>query len=516
MERTRQGLVAMVICSSVAMPAVLAQPAGTVRSAQPSVNPGPGEPDWKDILEQQWKLDMRRDLRNPLHEGAVPSHLFVRAGRGPVKFTPIIALGREEMTLGGYYRPREGVLEYQIHEVWRFAHKQSEAEMKSGKFTPPELDLGRNEFEPGDEPFGLWVSSDAFKDERVFTDPRAVTRTNPRLKAQPYKAMIYPTVDIATGRPVPHSYIIGWEYSDNDDFQDVVTRIDNVKLLPASRLPGIVPGEPVARKVADGFKFTEGPAWNFKEGSLLFSDIPNAHIVRYREGKTGVANAQSGQSNGLMFDRHGALIACEHAGRRVSRATTPGGPAETVVDSYQGKKLNSPNDLWIDTQGGIYFTDPRYGNRDDMEMKEEAVYYVTAGGQITRIIDELVRPNGIALSPDGKTLYVIDNGTSLLYRYPVLGPGRIGKGELIAYTLWPDGMSVDRSGRLYVTGLEGVLVLEPDGKWIGIIASAEQPANCTFGGKDNQTLFITARTGLYAIDTLVRGWHVHLDGVPGD
>jgi gluconolactonase len=483
-----------------------------VQAGQPKVNPGPNEPDLSDILKQQWKLDMNRDLRNPLHEGAVPAHLFVRAGRGAVTFTPVIALGREEKTNGGWYRHRDGRQE--LHELWRYASKQPQPEMKSGEFKPPKIDLGRVELEPGDEPFGLWVSNDAFKDERVFTDPRVVVATNQRLKAQPYKAMIYPNVDTKTGQPVANSYIIGWEYSDNDDFQDVVTRIDNVRLLPASKLPGITEGEPLAKKLAEGFKFTEGPAWNFKDGSLFFSDIPPADIVRYKDGKTRVINDQSGESNGLMFDKDGALIACEHAGRRISRAAKPGEPAVTIVDSYQGKRLNSPNDLWIDTQGGIYFTDPRYGNRDNMEMKEEAVYYVTADGKTARIIDDLVRPNGIALSPDGKTLYVVDNGTSLFYRYPVLAPGKIGQGERIAYTPGPDGMSVDKQGRLYVTGMEGVLVLEPDGKWIGVIASAEQPANCTFGGPDCRTLFITARNGLYAIETQTRGWHIHLDGRP--
>lgn len=482
-------------------------------AAQPKVSPGPNEPNWSDILERR-KLDMGRDLRNPFHDGTVPAHLFVKAGNGPVTFVPIIALGREEKTLGGWYRPKGGPGDYEIHEAWRYGYKQPASEMESGDFTPPKLDLGNGKIEPGDRPFGLWVGNDAFKGERVFTDPRAVEATNPRLKGQPYKAMIYPNVDAETGQPIANSYIIGWEYSDNDDFQDVVTRIDNVRLLPASRLQGITSGEPIAKKLAGGFKFTEGPAWNTGEAALCFSDIPDAHIKRYADGQTTVANAQSGQSNGLMFDKSGALIACEHAGRRVSRRVKPGDPGETIADSYQGKKLNSPNDLWIDAEGGIYFTDPRYGNRDDMEMKEEAVYYVTADGKLSRIIDDLVRPNGIALSPDGKTLYVVDNGASLLYRYPVLGPGKIGKGERIAYTPGPDGMSVDKAGRLYVTAIEGVLALEPDGKWIGVITAAEQPANCTFGGKDHKTLYITARNGLYAIETETRGWHLHLDGPP--
>lgn len=503
--------------------------AGQLMAEQPKVNPGPNEPNWADILKQQWKLDMNRDLRNPAQKEAAPACLFRKAGGGKVTFTPIIALGKEETTHGGWYAEKEdaamrrrgdaemkkeragGTLAPRMHEAWSYTFKQPAEEMKSGKFTAPKLDPGAAQFDPGDQTFGLWVGNDAFNGEKVFTDPRRVVETNPRLKAQPYKAMIYPTIDPASGQPVANSYIIGWEYSDNDDFQDVVTRIDNVRLLPASELPGIVNGEPLARKIAGGFKFTEGPAWNFKDGSLFFSDIPNAAINRYADGKASVANAQSGDSNGLMFDKSGALIACEHRGRRVSRAKVPGQPGKTIVDRYQGKRLNSPNDLWIDAEGGIYFTDPRYGGRDDMEMKEEAVYYVAPDGQITRIIDDLVRPNGIALSPDGKMLYVVDNGASMLYRYPVLGPGKLGRGQMIAYTPGPDGMTVDKQGRLYVTGIEGVLVLEPNGKWIGLITADEQPANCTFGGKDYTTLFITARTGLYAIDTATRGWHVHLD-----
>jgi gluconolactonase len=134
--------------------------------------------------------------------------------------------------------------------------------------------------------------------------------------------------------------------------------------------------------------------------------------------------------------------------------------------------------------------------------------------KIARIVDDLVRPNGIALSPDGKTLYVIDNGAGLLYRYPVLSPGKIGKHELLAITPEPDGMCVDKAGRLYVAGLEGVLVLTPEGKWIGVIGVPEQPANCKFGGPGERALFMTARTGLYGIETQTRGWHVHTDGKP--
>ncbi|UCD29653.1 MAG: SMP-30/gluconolactonase/LRE family protein, partial [Planctomycetota bacterium] len=225
------------------------------------------------------------------------------------------------------------------------------------------------------------------------------------------------------------------------------------------------------------------------------------------------ANEQSGGSNGLMFDRQGMLIACEHKERRVSRAV-PGQPGTTIVSHYQDKKLNSPNDIWLDANGGFYFTDPRYGKRDDLEQDKEAVYYVNGDGKITRIIDDLVRPNGIAMSPDGRLLYVIDHGPNMIYRYPVMIPGRIGKGGRIAHVNSPDGMTVGVKGRLFITSRYGITVLDANGKWLGLMEVLEKPANCTFGGPGNRTLFITAQTSLYGIDTLTHGWHVHLDGVP--
>jgi gluconolactonase len=139
---------------------------------------------------------------------------------------------------------------------------------------------------------------------------------------------------------------------------------------------------------------------------------------------------------------------------------------------------------------------------------------VNAEGKTTRIIDDLIRPNGIALSPDGGFLYVVDNAVDELHRYRVTAPGRLESRERIAYVAHPDGMTVDEQGRLYITCHGGVWVLSAGGKWIGMLATPARPANCTFGGSDRRTLFITARTSLYAIETLTRGWHVHLDGVP--
>jgi gluconolactonase len=519
-ERVCRGRLLATRLAGLAAMTVLSQ-AMVATAKQPAVTLAQNEPNWSFLLKEQWGLDTDRDLRNPVIDGETPAGLFQRVDPSkPVVFKPLIAWGMETPTHGGWYPsgPKASQIPPDVtrvrQELWSYAHKQTKAEWDTGKYEAPPLKSGKPDFDPGDKPFGLWVSNENFPGEAVYTQPALVFKTNQRLRTQPYKAMIYPVRDRKEGRLVANSYLIGFEYSTNDDFQDLVARIDNVKLLPADPpFPGILADDAAVKKLAGGFQFTEGPAWSLKDNALYFSDIPPAHIVRYADGKTTVANADSGQSNGLMFDKQGRLIACEHRGRRLSRAVL-GQPAEEIVGKYQGKRLNSPNDLWIDAEGGIYFTDPRYGPRDDLELDKEAVYYVTAEGRITRIIDDLVRPNGIALSPDGKLLYVVDNGADTLHRYPVTGPGKIGKGQRIAYVTGPDGMTVDEQGRLYVAGLGGVWVLDANGKWIGLIETPEQPANCTFGGPGWHTLFITARTSLYGVETLTRGWHVHLDGVP--
>lgn len=510
----------LMLASLAALGLILASACSTAAAQQPKVNPNPNESGWPDLLRQQWGLDLDRDLRNPMTPGVVPPGLFHAADPNkPVKFRPLIALGLETTTRGGWYAagPSAADLPADVakakRELWSYKHKQNQAEMQTGVFAAPPV-VGETEFKPGPQPFGLWIGNDEFPDGGVFTQPALVAKVNERLRAQPYKAMIYPCRDRKTGKMVPDSYVIGWEYSTNDDFQDTITLIENARLVPADpALRGVLSPGAQVKKLAGDFKFTEGPAWDSRNNCLYFSDIPPAHIVRFADGKATVANAESRQANGLMLDKQGMLIACEHGGRRISRAV-PGQPAADVVTQYKGKRLNSPNDLWIDAAGGIYFTDPRYGSRDDLEQDKEAVYYVTSDGSITRIINDLVRPNGIALSPDGKHLYVVDNGADELFRYPVTGPGRIGKGQLLAHVAHPDGMSVDIEGRLYITCHGGVWVLDDNGKWLGLIETPEQPANCTFGGAGCRTLFITARTSLYAVETLTRGWHVHLDGPP--
>lgn len=274
----------------------------------------------------------------------------------------------------------------------------------------------------------------------------------------------------------------------------------------------IVPVGAEVERVATGYRFVEGPAWDYK-GNLYFSDIPARRIMKLdAAGKITVYRKESGGSNGLMFDKKGRLIACEHQNRRVSR-TKADGRVETLADRYAGKRLNSPNDLAIGPDGSIYFTDPRYGRRDDLEQDKECVYRIAPDGKVTRVADDTVKCNGIHISPDAKTLYVADNGAGNVRAYPLKPDGSIGKGRVIAKIGGPDGMTVDAAGNLYVTGPGGIWLFDAAGKKLGVIKTPERPANCCFGGADLKTLFITARKSLYKIKLNARGWLVHVDGV---
>jgi hypothetical protein len=215
--------------------AVLAQ-----TPAQPKVAPGPNEPDWVVILKDRYGLSMFDDLANPVRTKPEESAgLFRRAGPGPVRYRPVIALGLETRTRGGWYNPPKdsGALPRKT-ELWDYAVKNVTDDLKTGKNLPPSLsDRSTTEFDPGSSPFGVWVSNDQFDDGGVFTEPGLVARINRRVGKQPYKAMIYPNRDKSTGKTIPNSYLIGWEYSTNDDFQDVVCQIDNVILVEERRGP---------------------------------------------------------------------------------------------------------------------------------------------------------------------------------------------------------------------------------------------------------------------------------------
>ena len=264
----------------------------------------------------------------------------------------------------------------------------------------------------------------------------------------------------------------------------------------------IAPGADVER-LAGGFVFTEGPACD-AEGNVYFSDIPNNRIHKWSlDGKLTTFCENSGGANGLYFDRKGNLVACEGGNRRLT-LIWPDGKLIVLADSFQGKKLNSPNDLWVDPQGGVYFTDPRYGKQDGLEQDGFHVYYLPPGRkQLVRALDNLVKPNGIVGTADGKLLYVTDAGDGKTYVYRIESGGSVGDRKRIA-PVGSDGMTLDEKGNLYLT--RGVVhVYSPQGKNIATIEVPEAPANVCFGGRDRRTLFITARKGLYSIRMNVRG-----------
>ena len=271
----------------------------------------------------------------------------------------------------------------------------------------------------------------------------------------------------------------------------------------------VAPGARVER-IAQGFQFVEGPAWS-PDGFLLFSDIPASRIIQLNpDGSLENFLRPSGQSNGLMFDRAGFLYICQHGPRQVARIDPENDKELTVLAGhYDGGRLNSPNDLALDAHGGIYFTDPRYGG-GTLEQPVMGVYHIDSEGEVSRIIDDLRRPNGILVSPDGLHLYVAEPDRRQLYRYRILAPGEIDDKTLIftgdAGTdgSGPDGMAHDVHGNIYAT-YRSVVVLDPDGNLIGRIGVSQPPANCAFGGQDNRTLYITARTSLYKIDMQVEG-----------
>ena len=226
----RRLIVLFVSCAGLVAEAVVSE---AQSPKQPKVAPGPMEPDWVVILQSRYGLSMFGDLLNPLETTAEATPgSFKKAGPGPVKYTPVIALGLTTITRGGWYRPAEDAASPDKKELWSYEAKNTTQDLETGKNLPPALIAGsKTEFDPGDGPFGLWVSNDGLKDGGVFTEPRTVAAVNQRLAKQPYKAMIYPNRNKASGKLIPHSYIIGWEYSTNDDFQDVVCQVDNVVLV---------------------------------------------------------------------------------------------------------------------------------------------------------------------------------------------------------------------------------------------------------------------------------------------
>ena len=271
---------------------------------------------------------------------------------------------------------------------------------------------------------------------------------------------------------------------------------------PALASELVAPGAKV-ELLAGGFMSTEGPACD-AEGNVYFTDIPNERIHKWSiDGKLTTFRENSGKANGLYFDREGNLLACEGGNRRLT-SISPGGKVSVLADGFQGKKLNSPNDLWVDPKGGVYFSDPRYGQEDGLEQDGFHVYYLPPDRkELVRVIGDLVKPNGVLGAADGKTLYVADAGGGKTYAYRIQPDGSLTDRKLAA-PVGADGMTLDERGNLYLAR-NVVHVYSPEGKAITTIEVPEPPANVCFGGKDRKTLFITARKGLYAVRMNVRG-----------
>jgi gluconolactonase len=298
----------------------------------------------------------------------------------------------------------------------------------------------------------------------------------------------------------------------------------------------LVPKDARIEKLAEGFAWTEGPLWIKKGGYLLFSDIPPNTIYKWKEGYGTTIFMQpsgyhgdrkdlkEGGTNGLALDRKGDLLMAAHGDRRLARLASwadPQGKQIALADRYDGKRFNSPNDLVLHPSGDLFFTDPPYGlpkltEDPEKELKFQGVFRLDPKGEVTLIDDQLERPNGIGLSPDGKTLYAANSHgpRPVVVAYALDADRKAGKPRVLfdgtELAKQPgrggafDGMAVDKAGNLWCTGLQSVVVLSPEGRHLGSLVTGRATANCKFGD-DGRTLYITAEAFLARVKTTARG-----------
>ena len=282
-----------------------------------------------------------------------------------------------------------------------------------------------------------------------------------------------------------------------------------IEVVEAAFKAALAPDAEV-RQIAEGLKFTEGPAWMPDGKFLVFSDIPADTIYRWDEsGGLKVWRQPSHNSNGNTVDREGRLVTCEHGSRTVTR-TGKDSRVETIASTYQGKKLNSPNDVVVKSDGTIWFTDPPYGvKRELVEQSEKRVYRLDPGAkEPAAVAADFDMPNGLCFSPLEKMLYVADSGKPHhIRRFKVKADNTLEGGEVFVTITpgGPDGIRCDRHGRVFSSAGDGVQVFNPDGTLLGKIRTPQAAANLCFGGPDGKTLFITARTSVWAVDLLVPG-----------
>jgi len=279
-------------------------------------------------------------------------------------------------------------------------------------------------------------------------------------------------------------------------------------------------------RLCTGFGFTEGPIWAPNDRALVFSDIPGNCMHRWRPGDATAAvyRTPSGWSNGLTLDAQQRLLACEHGGRRVSRAPYASPQqATSLATAFEGTPLNSPNDLVVHSTGAIFFTDPTYGadtgrtprfgaEGQQPSLAFRGVYRIDPDGSLHVVVrDGFAQPNGLAFSPDESVLYIGDSQDRVIWRYPVHDDLTLGTRTLFVDQRGvprrgvPDGMKVDVDGRLWTTGAGGVSVHTAAGEYLGVFEMSEHAANLAFGGDDFSTLYLTAQTSVYRVETNVRG-----------
>jgi gluconolactonase len=285
------------------------------------------------------------------------------------------------------------------------------------------------------------------------------------------------------------------------------------------RFGALVPAGASVITLFEAGTFCEGPVWFGDLRCLLWSDIPNDRLMRLTpDGHVDVFRSHSNFANGNTRDREGRLVTCEHGMRRVTRTETDG-RITVIADSYEGKPLNSPNDVVVKSDGSVWFTDPDYGLRQNLpgtprDQAKDNVFRVDGKtGKVTVVADDFVKPNGLCFSPDERVLYIVDSAVtdgpdlpSHIRRFSVRDDGTLSGGEVFATTVGvPDGLRVDTDGNVWTSAGPGVNVYTPDGDWLGRIAFPQDVTNVTFGGDDRRRLFATSGPGLYAIDVSAEG-----------
>jgi gluconolactonase len=315
----------------------------------------------------------------------------------------------------------------------------------------------------------------------------------------------------------------------HESFKPQIVRLD-------PRLDSLVPADAVLEKVAEGFTWAEGPVWSRTGGYILFSDVPTNSIIKWKAGEgssvflktsgyTGVEEFTGREpgSNGLTFDREGRLVFCQHGDRRVGRLEKDGSRT-TLIDNYQGKRLNSPNDLVFKSNGDLYFTDPPFGlpkTFDDpkKELPFQGVYRLSRNGKITLLTTEVKAPNGIAFSPDEKKLYVADSARALWFVFAVKRDGTLSSGKIFfdgtvqsqGRPGVADSLKVDVHGNVFGAAPGGLFVIAPDGTLLGRFDLGTATGNCAWG-EDGSTLFITSNSILYRIRLSTKGAGTTVNG----